>query len=184
MCLSFCLNTCLSCICRVLFYPTIQAGYEYIYLANKLVTDIVTYISLNREEGTWTFQKCLLSIIFFLFVLCIKCATTFSNIKAIFEKNGQNRISVLPMSGNDTPLRLTAHTRWDTPYYPVHISCILQTGNPTGESLFWEDKERVIFAGKLYILPFPDGKRQLKTNRAKNFPASSRRELHGEQSGF
>ena len=50
--------------------------------------------------------------------------------------------------------------------------------------MFQEDKETVISAEKLSTLPFSDGKRQLKTNSAKNFPASSRRELHGEESGF
>lgn len=51
--------------------------------------------------------------IFFLFGLSIKHATTFSNIiiKAIYLKNGQNSISVPPMAGNDTPIRLAAHTR-------------------------------------------------------------------------
>lgn len=79
--------------------------------------------------------------IFFLFGLSIKHATTFSNIiiKVIYLKNGQNTISVLPMAGNDTPVRLAAHTRWDAPYCPIHISCILQTGRRIRKGLFLQE---------------------------------------------
>lgn len=148
MCLSFSLN---ACMCWVLVYPTIQAGYQYTYLANKLLREIVIYICLSNEVGEpfRNYVSCL--FIYFSCLASIKHATTFSNIiiKAIYLKNGQNSISVLPMARSDTPIRLAAHTRWDTPYCPVHISCILQTGSPKGDGLFQEDKERVISAGKL-----------------------------------
>lgn len=71
-----------------------------------------------------------MSYLLFLFSLSVKHATTFSNIviKVIYFKNGQISVSVLPMSGNDASVTLTARTRWDgTPYCPVHISRILWT---------------------------------------------------------